>query len=60
MLEYRVPSIDIRFAAYFDYILMAPNHYHLRGVARPAHLLDPEEGSRATSCTCLQRQLRVR
>ena len=41
MLEYRVPSIDIRFAAYFDYILMAPNHYHLRGVARPTHLLDP-------------------
>ena len=42
MLEYRVPSIDIRFAAYFDYILMAPNHYHFRGVARPTRLLDPK------------------
>lgn len=42
MIEYRVPSIDIRFAAYFDYILMAPNHYHFRGVARPDRLLDPK------------------
>ena len=42
MIEYRVPSIDIRFAAYFDYILMAPNHYHFRGVARPTRLLDPK------------------
>lgn len=42
MLEYRVPSIDIRFAAYFDYILMAPNHYHFRGAARPTRLLDPK------------------
>lgn len=43
MLEYRVPSIDIRFAAHFDYILMAPNQYHFRGVARPTHLLDPKK-----------------
>ena len=43
ILEYRVPSIDIRFAAYFDYILMAPNHYHFRGVARPSQLLDPKK-----------------
>ena len=42
MLEYRVPSIDIRFAAHFDYILMAANHYHFRGVARPTRLLDPK------------------
>ena len=43
MIEYRVPSIDIRFAAHFDFILVAPNHYHLRGVARPTQLLDPKK-----------------
>ncbi len=41
IFEYRVASIDLRFAAYFDYILMAPNHYHFRGVARPTRPLDP-------------------
>ncbi len=41
MLEYHVTSINIRLAAYFDYVLMAPNHYHLRGVAQPKSFRDP-------------------
>ncbi len=41
MLDYQVPSIKIRMASYFDYVLMAPNHYHLRGVERPKSLRDP-------------------
>lgn len=41
MLEYQVPSINIRLASYFDYVLMAPNHYHLRGVAQPKSYRDP-------------------
>ena len=41
MLEYQVTSISIRLASYFDYVLMAPNHYHLRGVAQPRSFRDP-------------------
>ncbi len=41
MLEYQVTSIKIRLASYFDYVLMAPNHYHLRGVAQPRSFSDP-------------------
>ena len=41
MLEYQSTSINIRLASYFDYVLMAPNHYHLRGVARPRSFRDP-------------------
>lgn len=41
MLEYQVTSITIRLASYFDYVLMAPNHYHLRGVAQPRSFRDP-------------------
>ena len=41
MLEYQVTSINIRLASYFDYVLMAPNHYHLRGVAQPRSFRDP-------------------
>ena len=41
MLEYQVTSINIRMASYFDYVLMAPNHYHLRGVAQPRSFRDP-------------------
>ena len=41
MLEYQVTSIKIRMASYFDYVLMAPNHYHLRGVAQPRSFRDP-------------------
>lgn len=41
MLEYQVTSISIRLASYFDYVLMAPNHYHLRGVAQPRNFRDP-------------------
>ncbi|HIE27547.1 TPA: PHP domain-containing protein [Candidatus Poribacteria bacterium] len=35
MLQYRMPSIGIEFASLFDYVLMAPNHYHIPGVSRP-------------------------
>ncbi len=41
MLEYQVTSIKIHLASYFDYVLMAPNHYHLRGVAQPRSFRDP-------------------
>ena len=41
MLEYQSTSINIRLASYFDYVLMAPNHYHLRGVAQPRSFTDP-------------------
>ncbi len=41
MLEYQSTSINIRLASYFDYVLMAPNHYHLRGVAQPKSFRDP-------------------
>ena len=41
MLEYQVTSITIPLASYFDYVLMAPNHYHLRGVAQPRSFRDP-------------------
>ncbi|MCY4403967.1 MAG: PHP domain-containing protein [Candidatus Poribacteria bacterium] len=41
MLEYQSTSIAIRLASYFDYVLMAPNHYHLRGVAQPRNFRDP-------------------
>ena len=43
MLEYQATSINIRLASYFDYVLMAPNHYHLRGVAQPRSFLDPRQ-----------------
>ena len=43
MLEYRVASIDIQLAAHFDYVLMAPNHYHLKGVASPDDLQHPRK-----------------
>jgi histidinol phosphatase-like PHP family hydrolase len=43
MLEYRVASINIQLAAHFDYVLMAPNHYHLRGVAAPDDLQHPRK-----------------
>ena len=42
ILEYRVASINIQLASYFDYVLMAPNHYHLRGVALPSDLGNPK------------------
>ncbi len=35
MHQYRHASVMLEFAAQFDYVLMAPNHYHLRGVVRP-------------------------
>ena len=35
MLEYGVASIDIQTASHFDYVLIAPNPYHLRGAALP-------------------------
>ena len=41
MLEYQVTSIKIHLASYFDYVLMDPNHYHLRGVAQPRSFRDP-------------------
>ena len=41
ILEYRVASINIQLASYFDYILMAPNHYHLRGVSLPSDISHP-------------------
>ena len=41
MLEYQSTSINIRLASYFDYVLMAPNHYHLRGVSQPRSFRDP-------------------
>ena len=43
MLEYRVASINIQLAAHFDYVLMAPNHYHLRGVSVPDDLANPRK-----------------
>ncbi len=43
MLEYRVASIDIQLASHFDYVLMAPNHYHLRDVAAPDDLHHPRK-----------------
>ena len=43
MLEYRVASINIQLASYFDYVLVAPNHYHLRGVSLPSDLSDPRK-----------------
>ena len=43
MLEYRVSSINIQLASYFDYVLMAPNHYHLRGVELPSDLKNPRK-----------------
>ena len=42
MLDYHVPSINVRLAAAFDYVLMAPNHYYLRNVARPDSLDNPK------------------
>jgi histidinol phosphatase-like PHP family hydrolase len=35
MLSYRRASISLDFASEFDYVLIAPNHYHLRGVECP-------------------------
>ena len=43
MLEYRVASIDMQHASHFDYVLMAPNHYHLRGVSLPTNLRHPKK-----------------
>ena len=43
MLEYRVASISIKLASYFDYVVMAPNHYHLRGVELPSDLKNPRK-----------------
>jgi histidinol phosphatase-like PHP family hydrolase len=43
MLEYRVASLNIQLAPYFDYVLMAPNHYHLRGVAPPSNFRNPQK-----------------
>ena len=43
MLEYRVASINIKLASYFDYVVMAPNHYHLRGVELPSDLKNPRK-----------------
>lgn len=35
ILQYRAASINVQLASYFDYVIMAPNHYHIRGVAVP-------------------------
>ncbi len=43
MLEYRSTSLNIQLASYFDYVLMAPNHYHLRGVAPPSDFKNPKK-----------------
>ncbi|MCZ6678929.1 MAG: PHP domain-containing protein [Candidatus Poribacteria bacterium] len=43
ILEYRVASINIQLASYFDYVLMAPNHYHLRGVSLPSDPGNPRK-----------------
>jgi len=43
MLEYRVASIDMQLASHFDYVLMAPTHYHLHGVVLPTNLRDPKK-----------------
>jgi len=35
VLQYRRASISVDIASRFDYVIMAPNHYHIRGVAVP-------------------------
>jgi len=35
ILQYRRTSISVDIASRFDYVIMAPNHYHIRGVAVP-------------------------
>jgi len=42
MLDYHIPSINVGLAAAFDYVLMSPNHYELRNVARPDSLTNPK------------------
>jgi histidinol phosphatase-like PHP family hydrolase len=41
ILEYRMASINLQLASHFDYVLMAPNHYHLRGVSLPSDFGHP-------------------
>jgi histidinol phosphatase-like PHP family hydrolase len=38
VLRHRVASITHQIAGLFDYVLVAPNHYHIRGVAQPVRL----------------------
>lgn len=42
MLDYHVSSINVGLASAFDYVLMAPNHYHLRNVAMPDSITNPK------------------
>ena len=35
ILQYRRISINVEIASRFDYVITAPNHYHIRGVAGP-------------------------
>jgi len=35
ILQYRAASINVQLSSHFDYVIMAPNHYHIRGVAVP-------------------------
>ncbi|GIX06567.1 MAG: histidinol-phosphatase [Candidatus Poribacteria bacterium] len=38
ILRHRLGSITPQIAGLFDYVLVAPNHYHIRGVAQPTRL----------------------
>jgi len=38
ILRHRLASITPEIGALFDYVLMAPNHYNIRGVAQPVRL----------------------
>lgn len=38
ILRHRIASITHQIAGLFDYALVAPNHYHIRGVAQPVRL----------------------
>jgi len=42
MLDYHISSINVSLSVAFDYVLMAPNHYHLRNVAMPDSLTNPK------------------
>ena len=35
ILRYRASSINVQLASHFDYVIIAPNHYQIRGVAVP-------------------------
>ena len=60
ILEYRVASINIQLASYFDYVLMAPNHYHLRGGCTPLRSRQSKKELRTMNYICLKPQSLVR